>query len=167
MYKLLTIFVYFTLGCGLFVSKQSDDSGFDLIFKYGVGARNELNTFEGTYTKDMVIDPPITADLSLTQEELDGIYQRMLEINFFEYPDTFSVFVEAGEDVAYFTPFSTYYFKILYDSKIKELWWSDNIFKAEDDEKANGLRELIKFIREIVESKEEYKNLPPARGGYF
>ncbi len=66
------------------------DSTFNLIFKYGVDAKNILNTFEGTYTKDMIPDPPIATKLSLTREELDTIYKKMVDIDFFSYPDVFT-----------------------------------------------------------------------------
>ena len=70
-----------TVGC---VAPTPSPSSFNLIFKYGVRARNELNTFNGTYTKDMVMDPSITVNLSLSKEELDRIYQKMIKIDFFD-----------------------------------------------------------------------------------
>jgi len=141
------------------------ESNFNLIFKYGVGAKNELNTFEGTFTKDMVSDSSITVNLSLTEEELDRIYQKMLEIDFFAYPDRFSVSTPPGASVGVVTPYSSYYFKTEYDSKIKELWWDDETIN--EDEKADKLRELIQLVRDIIESKEEYKELPEPKSGYL
>lgn len=146
-------------------SPPPSPSNFNLIFKYGVGAKNELNTFEGTYTKDMIIDPSITVNLSLSKEELDRIYKKIVEINFFGYPDQFSVFVPPGQSVGMVTPYYSYYFRVEYDSKVKELRWEDNI--TSEDKKAEKLRELINLIRDIVESKEEYKQLPSPRGGYI
>lgn len=158
----LTLTVAFVgmVGCGAGTSPD-----FNLIFKYGVGAKNELNTFKGTYTRDMILDPSITVKLSLSEEELDSIYQKMVEIDFFEYPDRFSVPIPPDGMVIMVTPYSSYYFKVKYDFKIKELWWEDEI-KNENIE-ADKLRELIKLIRDIIESKEEYKQLPPPRGGYL
>jgi hypothetical protein len=140
-------------------------SGFGLIFRYGVMARNELNTFKGTFTKDMVSDPSITVNLSLSEEELDSIYRKMVEIDFFDYPDEFSVSVLPWESVGMITPHSSYYFKVEYDSKVKELRWEDKI--TNKDEKADKLRELIKLIRDIIESKEEYQKLPKPTSGYL
>ena len=68
------------------VQKAADVSDFDLIFKYGVGAKNELNTYNGTYVKDMVTAPSVTTNLSLTIEEKRQILQRIAEIGFFTYP---------------------------------------------------------------------------------
>jgi len=160
------------VGCGLLVLEQPpiapttpDESNFNLIFKYGVGARNELNTFNGTYTKDMILDPPITVNLSLSHEELGRIYQKMIEIDFLNYPDRFSVSVPFGGPVVNMTPHSSYYFRVEYDSKVKELWWNDDMINR--DEKAEKLRELIRLIIDIIESKEDYRELPSPRGGYI
>ncbi|OPY57659.1 MAG: hypothetical protein A4E55_01505 [Pelotomaculum sp. PtaU1.Bin035] len=141
----------------------SDESAFNLIFKYGFDAKNVLDTFEGTYTKDMIPDPPITVKLSLTKEELNTIYNKMVDINFFSYPVVFTV-QEEGEHAGRVTPYESYYFKIQYGSNIKELSWEDSITNQNNE--ADRLRELIKCIREIAESKSEYKKLPPPRGGY-
>lgn len=110
----------------------------------------------------MVTDPPITTKLLLTSEELKSIYTKMNEINFFSYPDVFTVPV--GAEVGIITPFNSYYFKVRHGSEIKELSWDDEITNQNID--ADKLRELIKYIRSIVESKMEYKKLPPPRGGY-
>lgn len=158
--------IFVTAICLLFTSigcNPPAHDNFGLIFKYGVTAGNVLNTFEGTYTKDMVIDPPIRVSLSLTEEELDTIYQKMLEIDFFNYPDEFSVTPTEGL-VGIVTPHTSYYFKVIYDSKVKELWWDDEI--TNPDTKADKLRELIELIKGIIHSKEEYKKLPEPKGGY-
>lgn len=168
----VVVVVLAVVGCGRLVLEQPTvapttpgGSNLNLIFKYGVGAKNELNTFQGTYTKDMVMDPATTVNLSLSNDELARIYQKMVGIDFFGYPDNFSVSVPSGEATCAVTPHSSYYFKAQYDSKVKELWWDDNI--CNEDEKAEKLRELINLIIGIIESKEEYKKLPSPRGGYL
>ncbi len=133
---------------------------FNLAFKYGVLARNELDTFKGTFTKDMVLDPPIIVNLLLSREELDRIYMKMIEIDFFDYPGNFSVSTGSG----FVTPHSSYYFRVAYDSGIKEIWWDDAIIG--EDKKAEKLRELIHLITGVIESKEEYRRLPPPTSGY-
>lgn len=142
----------------------SNEIRFNLIFKYGVGAKNELNTFAATYTKDMIIDPPITTNIYLSKEEMDTILNKITEINFFDYPDKFTTSIPAGEGLGMVTPYSSYYFKVEYGSKFKELLWEDNI--TNKDEKADKMRELVKVIKDIVEYKKEYRKLPAPRGGY-
>ena len=150
------------------VNHKPGESNFNLIFRYGIMAGNTLNTFEGTYTKDMVRDPSITVPLALTEEEMDRIYQKMVEIDFFNYPDNFSISVPPGVPTGLRTPYPSYYFRVEYNSTTKELWWDDEIVcKDFQDEKADQLRELIELIRDIIESKEEYKELPEPRSAYL
>jgi len=89
----------------------------------------------------------------------------MLEIDFFDYPEVFSVNVALGGLVKMITPHSSYYLKVEYDSVIKELRWEDEIIN--EDDQADKLRELFKLIRDIIESKEEYQKLPEPAGGYL
>jgi len=140
------------------------ETGFNFVFKYGVGAINELNTFEKTYTKDMIADDPIKAEMSLTDKEMNQIQEKMLEIGFFDYPNEFSVAVPSGEPTGTVTPCSSYYFKTSDNSEIKELSWNDCI--TNKNEKANKLRELIRYIENIIESKAEYQALPTPKSGY-
>ncbi len=166
-----------TMSCGRYIPESSTPpggaptsstpapSGIDLIFKYGITARNTLDTFQGTFTKDMIMDPAITIELALSEEEMDSIYQKMVEIDFFNYPDKFSVDVPEGEIKTEVAPYSTYFFRVEYDGKTKELLWHDKITNS--DEKADKLKELISLIRNIIESKEEYKALPEPSGGYL
>ena len=149
------------------VTPTPQEPNFNFVFRYGIMAKNILDTFQGTYSKDMVADPNIMIYLSLSEEELDRIYDKMVEIDFFNYPDKFSVSGPPGVPTGIKTPYSSYYFKVEYNSMIKELWWNDQIvYKDYQDEKADRLRELIMLIRDIVESKEEYKKLPEPTSAY-
>ena len=155
------------MGCNapLPTASGPTQSDFNFIFRYGVGAKNELNTFSGKYTRDMIQDPSITVNLSLSKEELDRIYQKMIEIDFFNYPNEFSISVPPGELTTAVTPYNSYYFKVEHDSRIKEVRWDAEIINKND--KADKLRELIQLITDIIQSKEEYKKLPAPTGGYL
>jgi len=153
--------------CGIAGCNESktEVSSFNLVFKYGITARNILDTFERTYTKDMVTDPPITIELSLSEKEKEDIYKKMVESEFFNYPDEFSISVPPDELTGIVTPYNSYYFKVEYNSRIKELRWDDEI--TNQDEQADRLRDLVMFIRNIIESKEEYKELPEPTSAYL
>lgn len=158
----LAIVLLGAAGCD---SKSPPEADFNLVFKYGFGAKNTLDTFKGTFSKDMVTDPPVTVPLSLSEEEMDRIRQKMIAIDFISYPENFSVSVPPGEPTRIVTPHQSDYFKVEYNGQVKELWWQDDI--TNKDEKADSLRELIKLIREIIEAKEEYKKLPAPTSGYL
>jgi hypothetical protein len=139
---------------------SSQENDFNLLFRHGVGAKNELNTFEGTYTKDMVLDTPITITLILSEEELEQIHQKMIEIDFFNYPEDFPP--RLGFLV---TPCTNYFIKVEHGSIVKEINWNENSMLESNIQ--GNLWQLVGCIMDIVEQKPEYKALPPARGGYL
>ncbi len=61
-------------------------------------------------------------------------------------------------------PSEMFYFRIRADRRIKEIYWDD--YTISHSREAMELRALIYKIRDIVKSKETYKKLPPATGGY-
>ena len=143
---------------------ESRPSDYNILFKYGYSKamRNELNTFNGTYTKDMGKDSPITIDFSLSDEDMDRIYQKMVEIDFFCYPEKFVIPIPDGEVVSATSTYLQYYFRVECDKKVKIVQWKDYILKKNED--AGQLRRLIRLIRNIVESKEECRDLPSFEG---
>jgi hypothetical protein len=160
---LLGLFVLSIISCAD-INSPGPERDFNLSLRYGILARNELNTFENTITKDLILDGTVTIPLSLAQAELDSIEGRMEQIGFFSYPDTF--IVRPRDSIrTIIMPNNTYEFKVTSRSMLKELYWDDAIIA--DDPQATRLRELIALIREIVESKPEYQRLPPARGVYI
>ena len=67
-----------------------------LVFAYGVGARNVLDTTRGTFTKDMISASPITISLELSAGDMARISEKMDEIGFFSYPSAFTPSMAEG-----------------------------------------------------------------------
>jgi len=132
---------------------------FNLIFKYGVGAKNELNTFNGTYTKDLVLDPSVTIKLTLTNEEKLQILQKIAEMDLLNFPDNFS-----RRQSPIVTPQTDYYIKVQNGSQIKEISWNTN--SLIESNMQNSLEQFVSYLIGIIEQKPEYKALSPPRGGY-
>ncbi len=131
-------------------------TSFNLIFKYGIGGKNELNTFNQTYTKDMIMDPTVTIKFKLTDNELAGIYQKIQGLKLFDKSEE-----PATKENIFVTPCSRYYLKIQTDSVQKELSWDDCGGKISDK-----LQQFTNYILPIIESKQAYKKLPAPKGGY-
>lgn len=138
---------------------ENKPSDFNFVLNYGVEAKNQLDTQKEMFTKDMVMDPSVTTTLKLTDEEMDEIYTLMKNINILNYPDNFNPFSNS-----LMTPYSTYSFKIIVNGKEKNINWKDE--SGSNNKEAVDLRNLIKRIQEIIYSKDEYKKLPEAKGGY-
>ena len=135
---------------------KNPPADFSFIFRYGVGAKNELNTFNQTYTKDMVMDPPVTTGLKLTDNEMVGIYKKMNDLK------VFGINKMSTEKNVMVTPCSSYYFKAQIGSFIKELSWDGCQGKINDK-----LQQFTDYIIKIIEAKEEYKKLPDPKGLYL
>lgn len=137
-------------------SNSEEDNNFNFIFKYGVMYKNELDTFKDTYTKDLVIDGERTTTLKLSREDRQRIYECMQEIDIRDYRG-----VQQG---LFFMPQSGFQFEIqMKEEKISIDW----IGGFREDPKDQNFKRLVTLIQEIIESKDEYRDLPEANGYYL
>lgn len=141
---------------------DSSKNPVNIVFKYGYDYRNELNTFNGTFTKDLVIDGTATTRLILSQEELSQIQRKLFYIGFYDFPKIFS-------STGVVTPRADYYLKVQNGNTVKEVtWYSDSFLEANTDlqQAESNLTQLYKLITSMIEGRLEYKLLPPANGAY-
>lgn len=148
-----------------FDAQAPDGLGF--VLAYGIDAKNVIDTFSGTFTKDLISNLPpssATAALELTPEEIAGIYQEMRDIGLSEYPQDFRL---ASKTPPACTPFQSYYLLVGVPGSgtiLKEFRWDDSANDLRPE--AQALHRLVERIRALIESKPEFKAMPPLRGGY-
>jgi hypothetical protein len=65
---------------------NSERNPVNFVFRFGVGGLNELDTFHGTFTKDLCIDGTITARMILSEAELKQIQLKLIALDFFNCP---------------------------------------------------------------------------------
>ncbi len=150
------------------VSTENKEKGLSFILQYGILARNQIDTFNGTYTKDLISAGTKTIKLRLNDTELSEIEEQMKQICILDYPEKF-----VPENNRYVTPNVTYHLKIKIDGATKEIHWEDyncydidGIAKRDEPVEATQLRNVMKNIITIIEQKEAYKKLPQPVGGY-
>jgi len=139
----------------------------NIIFRYGVSGGkhpNELDTVRGYFQKDMVNKDPAWTRLDLTQDELDTIYQKMVDIDFFSYPKGFQPKLE-GEVIGDVTPFSVYYLEYKDETRTKVVYWTTQ-YNVPKDTQYTNLKELAHLIIELIQAKPEYQGLPEPTAGY-
>ena len=135
------------------------EQGVKVYFKYGF--RNEVDTFKGTYTKDLVVDGTITVSFSFSAAEQDSILQAMAQSEFYSMPDTLYpipgllIFPNAGPQIL----------RVEYQGAIKSVVWF--YLLDQTDPRNEAALNLFQRIRQLVESTEIYSRLPPAVGGYI
>jgi hypothetical protein len=139
----------------------------NIIFRYGVsGAKhpNELDTIRGYFQKDMVNKEPAWTKMDLTQNELDTIYQKMVEIDFFSYPKGFQPKLE-DDVIGITTPFLVYNLEYQNETVSKVVYWNTQYIAPKDTQYTN-LKELAQLIIELIQAKPEYQKLPKPTAGY-
>ncbi len=139
------------------------DRRFNADLKYGICARNELNTFNDTFTKDLVNAGTVVTRLELTDTEFESIEARLTSIGVFDYPDT--LLPPHLGTLVIVTPAPTYILKIHLGSRQKTIFWNDAHLQS--DTQARNLRDACAFIRAIIEARPEYRQLPEPSGGYL
>lgn len=137
-------------------------SDFDFSIQFGVQKKNEINTFEGTVTKDLIVDGTATTELILTEEEMKDIYEKMLEINIME-PKEF-IPEPINGTVCMQEPYGEDKWKIIINGETLTHLISGKYCEPTKDGKQ--LIELKNYVFNIINSKDEYKSLPESNGGY-
>ena len=136
------------------------------VFAYGPHKpRNVLDTTRGTFTKDMILASSITVPFRLSGDELARIFRRIVAIDFWSYP---SRSVSHGDGQRFEPPAGMEYetrLTVITEQGSKTVRWSGGYYA--DDRRAQDLRDLATLIQRIIESRPEYKQLPPAEGGYL
>lgn len=148
---------------------ESMPADFGLVAEWGVARMNTLDTFSGTFTKDLVSGSPPTATtgLVLTPAELRGLFDGLRELELWSYPRHFHPWyadvTSAGVEQMV-TPATNYHLRVVAAGLEQEIWWTDD--NASTVASAEALRDWFRMVMELVQSRPEYKALPQARGGY-
>ncbi|HKP51358.1 MAG TPA: hypothetical protein VJ183_01755 [Chloroflexia bacterium] len=158
------------------VSKSvTPEPNFAFIFEWTTCGVYTLTTFDNKLTLMRMMQPPaFTIDFTLSEQELGKIYQKMVDIDLFTYPQEFSIQLPPDVMRVYGIA-SRYHFDIQSGSQRKVVSWNDEFsepadmpWRAEDSEpgktQAAKLRELIELIKQIVKSHPEFKQLPTPAG---
>ncbi|PYZ94870.1 hypothetical protein CR194_04920 [Salipaludibacillus keqinensis] len=134
--------------------EKPDDFAFSL--KYGVTAANELNTYDDTYTKDLVEDGTATTDLVLSNEEMKMIYEKFRNADVLGLPE------EQGGSTC-MDPYNRYELTMTVDGEEYNLKWDTS---CESRALNNWEETRISIDNEMIDPKEEYQSLPEPNGGY-
>jgi len=133
----------------------------DFAFKvaYGIGAKNEINTFDHTATKDLVTKGTATATIVFTEDELRTIYERMKEMDIME-----NKLLVPEEKSCFQTPYGEDNWEIKAAGQTVVHSWSGEYCEVTDD--ARELIALRNYVADIVKGKMAYIELPEPVGGY-
>jgi len=153
---LILVACLFILGaCSNLPEEMPED--FNFVLNYGFEARDMINTFENTYTKNMILNDDITVEMIFSDEEMQMIYEEMKEAEILHS-------AEKATKSQCADPHEENKLKITLNDEIYQREWiTSSCDKAPD----NKLSDFINFVhQEIIMKKEEYNELPEPSGGY-
>jgi hypothetical protein len=151
---LFAVFYYNLIFLGPVTERPEE---FDIVFTYGYGPGNTLDTRDNTYISRLT-DPKITIEISMTEEELDKIWKTIQQHHFYELEPQNPAYAESVQPVQKYTLTvytQGYSEKTVSMAKLGPQTLSEfRFFK------------ITNTIQNIIENKPEYKALPEPRGGY-
>ena len=149
---------------------------FAFVFSWSSCGSYTLDTSYNKLTLETNMSPSVTSTVGimLSQQELSTIFQKMADIELYNYPDEFSIQLPPDVIRIYSIP-ALYRFDVRNGGQRKVVAWNDAFsepenmpWKAEDSEpsrtQATRLKELIKLVRQIVEKHPEFRELPEPGG---
>lgn len=128
-------------------------------FTYGSHRGNTLDTFNGTLTIDMVFNDT-TISYKLPKEQMDSIYHKMVEIDFFNYRG-----FRTEDEFKRWKCWKSFNYKVRVDTLTKYI--GSVPCGGPYEGKAELLEQLNSLISRFITSSREYKKLPKPRGGYL
>lgn len=130
---------------------------FNFVLRYGVEAKNVLDTRRETFTYDMISDPSITVHLALASEEMAEIYARLRDVDFWSYP----------LDLKTASAFPTTRYEMSVSGADLEHATKGNDLHYAASLRAVALWKLIERVQEMIMATDAFKALPEPRGGYL
>jgi hypothetical protein len=140
-------------------STGSDLQRVKVFFKFDF--RDQVDTFTGTLTKDLVQNGTVTVPFGFTESEQDSLVTILDHTGFFGLPDTLypmpnvSIFPDPGFQVL----------RVEFEGTAKALVWMAVLDSS--DPRTGRVRELWTRLRDLVQSTDTYRQLPPAEGAYL
>jgi hypothetical protein len=152
---------------GVNLSEMPDD--FSVIYAYGVYAKNVLNTQNNTFTWDMVSDPPIIINLTLTESELATIWNATQENQFFSLKNLtdFCPQHPSPSQCTNIIPEQEYILTITANGEKHTVMLRQNYeLNQGQDPDIHKFKNIGSTIRGILSQRDEIKQLPKPESGY-
>ncbi|WP_060204733.1 hypothetical protein [Sporosarcina koreensis] len=138
---------------------ESKPDDFNFSTQFGYWSSNEINTFEGTFTKDLIEAGTVTTDVTFTEEEMNFIYGKMKEINIADAKQLIPEIIDCSVE-----PYEEDKWEVLINGETISHTVPGAYCNPTND--AKQLIELRDTILDLIKEKDSYKELPDAEGGY-
>jgi hypothetical protein len=149
------------------LARATQTSGFGFRFQVGDCLTETFDSFTGVFTKNLGGEPErlVTAQLSLSESQMNTIHQTIEEIRFVDYPSQYRGVPSGLKVVTTFGPASTYRLEVRIGARTHVVTWKD-AYKPTTEE-ADRLRALFSMILGFIHNQPEFKQLPQPIGGCY
>jgi hypothetical protein len=161
----------YLLGCTPFMPRscRASRGRVEVLYYWGVGGRNRLDTLVGVVTKDLVSDGQMSTRLVLEPSELDYILALADSLGFFQLPAVIAPPATVDGHAAMQTPCDSYLLRIGDDvyrgHQAHTVMW--NTCNANPSSQRDRAMRLGAAIERLVYRTKAWKSLPNPRGGYL
>jgi hypothetical protein len=102
--------------------------------------------------------------LTLSTEQLAGVYDALASIGFFDYPSAFRGVSQTGtSEIAETGPSTSYRLEVRSSGVVHSITWDDRLFPH--SEEASRLLKVFNMINGFVNDRPDVKGLPVSRAG--
>jgi hypothetical protein len=132
---------------------EHDEQFIQIFFHHG--RANELDTFHGTYQKDLVSKGTVKTTMWLTKRDQEIILSTLERFRFFTLPDT----IPKQRNVIVNPDMGIQILKVKYGDKVKTVVWYDTNEPNFSSGKYS-IEEINQMLINIIYSTPEYKAMP-------
>ena len=155
-----------TASRGSFTMPKEIPQNFSIRYSFGVEEKNVVDTSKNMYMKDMVCDPSQDYEIVLDAEDLNKIYEALLENDLFSIKEDLTQNCDALGQCVEVTPLSSVTLTVSINANKKTVKWRANYYNQNDPDVAK-FREIQSTIEEIISEKEEELEIPEPRCAYL
>lgn len=136
---------------------------FNFCLNYNTDGKCQIDTYKGTFTKDLVLDGTKTIDFVIPDSVKKDIYRMIVDLNITSFPKRLKV------DGMSVSPSCDYKLTVTINGKTKNIVWEEGFPTSMTDnlpeDNVKFLR-LVKYVSDYIHNTDEYRKMPKANGGY-
>ncbi|HEY9061756.1 MAG TPA: hypothetical protein VIO64_14780 [Pseudobacteroides sp.] len=149
----------------IYILSYEDLDKFNFKLNFNTNGKYQIDTYKGTFTKDLVKDGTKTIEFKLPDNIKKSIYDLMRDIDIMSFPTKLDL---EGTGIM---PSCDYKLTVTIGSKSRTIEWSNGLYPEVNNidlsiHNKNFLK-LVKYISDYIYSTDEYKNMPEANGAYL
>ena len=145
---------------------KKNQESFNIYYSFGIGEKSVLDTGNNFFVKDMVCNSSKQYDFILNDDEMNEIYDAIIENDLLNIKDNFTENCDSSGNCLEVTPLSTSTLIINLNGQKKTIKYSANYFD-ENDLELKKLMGVQKIIQDIIDKKEKELNIEQPICGYL